>query len=337
MIISLDEHPEMNKSKDDEQPSLTSVLDRIKRAYPQMTPTYQAVAEYMLAKPQDLAFASTSAIAKRAGTSPATVVRFADHVGLSGFAELQGIARSSLRREIDTVSQLKRTARRHDARSVLQTSIHADINNLERVLEQISEDNFMRAVAAVAGAGTTHLVGLRSTFGLVLHFEFYLSLIGCRTNVLKPGIGDLPEQIMCVGKKDVCIIVSFGRYARDAIEIFKAAKARGATTVAITDSELSPPAQHADLVLVVPVEFPAFFESRVALLTLINALVFGVALADRRRTMKSLKAREQAWRDHKTYLREDVGRPFTPESEAFAGTRSPRGNARSPRKNTGEQ
>ena len=74
-----------------------------------------------------------------------------------------------------------------------------------------------------------------------------------------------------------------------------------------------------------------------ALLSLVNALVFGVALADRRRTMKSLKVREQAWREHKTYLREDIGRHFKPESEAFAASPSEgrRRQARSPRNKAG--
>jgi DNA-binding MurR/RpiR family transcriptional regulator len=126
----------------------------------------------------------------------------------------------------------------------------------------VPEQTFSAAVDVLASARTVHLVGLRSTFGLVQHFAFYLGWIGRRASVLQPGIGDLPEQLMAVSSQDACVAFSFRRYTRDTVDIFKSARAAGARTIALTDSELSPLTEHADLAIAIPVQFPAFFESR---------------------------------------------------------------------------
>jgi DNA-binding MurR/RpiR family transcriptional regulator len=301
--------------------TMAAVIARIRQSYRDMTPTNRVLAEYVLEHHQELAFASAARVAAQAGLSPATVVRFAESLGLSGYAELQALARDALRQEVDTVAQLKRASERSDPRSVLALALRADIANLEQTLDRVSEKTFARAIDVLTRAPCIHLVGLRSTFGLVRHFESYLGWIGRKAQVLRPGIGDLPEQIMRIAPGDACIGVSFRRYTRETVEIFKAARSGGALTIAMTDSELSPLADHADLTFVIPVQFPAFFESRVAALSIMNALVFGIALADRPHTLEALRRHEEAWSAHDTYFSESFRARFQAEIEAFANSR----------------
>ena len=299
------------------------VLSRIRHGYKEMTPTNQAVADYVLEHHKEMAFASIIRVSERVGVSTATVVRFADSLGLSGFTELQALARDDLRRDVDTVSQLRRSGAKGNPRSMLATSLRADISNLERAAGQVSEESFAAAVKLLADANTIHLVGLRSSFGLVRHVEFYLGWIGRRANILMPGIGDLPEQIMRVRPGDVCLSMSFRRYIRDVVEIVKGARDAGAATIALTDSDLSPLADQADVTLTIPVDFPAFFETRVAVLSVINALVFGVAVAHRRQTLAALRSHEQAWYAHGTYVNENFRNRFKADVEAFASAAEP--------------
>lgn len=281
-------------SGEGDRQTMASVLERIRHSYRDMTPTNRVLAEYVLEHHQELAFASAARVASQASLSPATVVRFAESLGLSGYAELQALAREALRQEVDTVSQLKRASERSDPRSVLALALRADITNLEQTLDRVSEKTFAQALDILARAPCIHLVGLRSTFGLVRHFESYLDWIGRKAQALRPGIGDLPEQIMRIQPGDACIGFSFRRYTRETVEIFKAARNAGALTIAMTDSDLSPLADHADVTIVVPVQFPAFFESRVAALSIMNALVFGIALANRQQTLEALRRHEEA-------------------------------------------
>jgi DNA-binding MurR/RpiR family transcriptional regulator len=329
--------------------SIGSVLDLIERAFQSMTPTNQTIAKYIVEHHRELAFASVTRVGVAAGASPATIVRFAsEQLGLSGYAELQDLAQKALREEVDTVQALERKSQMQDAQSLLGMTLRADIANLERALTTVCEKGFTRAVEIIAGARKVHLVGLRSTYGLVRHFEFYLDWIGKQAKVLTPGIGDLPEQLLDVGPEDACIALSFRRYTRGTVDIFAAAREAGAQTIAITDSTLSPLAEHAELTLPVPVDFPAFFESRTAILSLINALMLGVSLARRRDTIAALRRHETAWSAHKTYANEDFQHRFNaavmafevpmrdaPSRRGVQGERIPKPKTRKKRKHSG--
>lgn len=295
---------------------MAAVLARIEETYSAMTPTNQGLARHIVEHHRDLAFAPVSRVAEAAGTSPATIVRFAEQLGLSGYAELQSVAQEALREEVDTVRQLERRSKTVDPQSLLGLALSADIANLERAAASIPEASVTAVVELLASARTVHLIGLRSTHGLVQHFAFYLGWIGHSARILTPGIGDLPEQLLAIAPGDAAIAFSFRRYTRETVEIFASAKAAGASTIAISDSPLSPLAEHADLTLSLPVDFPAFFESRTATLSLINALVLGIALTRRRETLVALKRHEGAWSANNTYTN-DFLRRFSADVAAF--------------------
>jgi len=289
----------------------------IEELFPTLTPTNQKLARYIIEHPREIAFAPVSRVAEAAGASTATIVRFAEQLGLSGYAELQAIAQDTLKDELDTVSQLERRSHIVDAHSLLGLALSADIANLERTASSVSEAAVAEAVDMLAAARTVHLIGLRSTHGLVQHFAFYLGWIGHSARILAPGIGDLPEQLLNVQPGDVAVAFSFRRYTRKTVEILAASKAAGASTIAISDSPLSPLAQHSDLTLAIPVEFPAFFESRTATLCITNALVLGIALTRRRETLAALKRHESAWSASATYTNADFLRRFNADVAAF--------------------
>ncbi len=66
------------------------------------------------------------------------------------------------------------------------------------------------------------------------------------------------------------------RYQKDTIALTRAAKARGATIVLVTDPWLSPIADIADHVLTVDVEAPSPYDSMVPCVALVEGLVAAV-------------------------------------------------------------
>lgn len=313
--------------------TIADILERIRNSYESMTPANRALAKFVLEHHRELAFLPVSRVASLAGASPASVVRFAEQVGLSGYTALQTLAREALREEVDTVSQLERASAAQQPASILSAAIKADIANLEQTLATVPEKAFAEAVDILASARTIYLLGLRSTFGLVQHFGFYLGWIGRRVHIVLPGISDIPEQLMRVSPRDACLALSFRRYPRETVGIFRAIHDSGARTIALTDATLSPLSEHADLTLRVPVQSPSFYASRTAVMSLMNGLVFGIALRRREETVDALRRHEQAWLRYGTYANESYSARFSAEIDAFAGrsangTRKP---ARRPR------
>jgi DNA-binding MurR/RpiR family transcriptional regulator len=274
----------------------SAAIERIKANYNGMSQTDKALAAYVLEHHREIAFSSVARVGRAVKLSPATVVRFANHLGLSGYAELQSLARQALRAEVDTVSKLQNISSQSTPQSLFHEVLQADVNNLQLATRSISDEVFVKTVKTLASAETIYVVGLRSTFGLAHHAAHMFNEIGRSARLLQPGIGDLPEQLMNISSRDVCVGVSLVRYATQTLSILETARGRGAAIITITDSEVSPPAVMSDINLVVPVESPAFFESKVAAFSVLSALVLSVAIETRESTLDALRRRELEWK-----------------------------------------
>lgn len=75
--------------------------DRIQTKYDDLTPSFRKLADFMLQNQLDAAFMTATELANRLGVDAATVVRFAQELGYTGFRELskeiQEIVRSELK------------------------------------------------------------------------------------------------------------------------------------------------------------------------------------------------------------------------------------------------
>jgi DNA-binding MurR/RpiR family transcriptional regulator len=96
-----------------------------------------------------------------------------------------------------------------------------------------------------------------------------------------------------LGSDDVAIVFSHGGRTRESIELLRAARVKGAFTVAVTNAAGSPITAHADEVLRTAVRETTFrsgaMASRIAQLTLVDYLFVGVARGSYDRTVQALK------------------------------------------------
>ena len=80
---------------------------------------------------------------------------------------------------------------------------------------------------------------------------------------------------------------------------------RGATVVAITDSVLSPAAEHANHVLLAKSDMVSLVDSLVAPLSVINAIIVAVASRRDRQLADTFNALEKIWEDYHVYEKQD--------------------------------
>jgi DNA-binding MurR/RpiR family transcriptional regulator len=294
----------------------------MRERYREMSGSQRRLADYILEKPYQIAFASAAKIGEELGISSATVVRFADFLGLGGFTDLQEVARDALHRELSEVTHLKRAASVLNGESILHRSLRADIESIQRSGQLITEEAFDRAVHLITEASTVYIAGFRSTFGLAHMLGFNLNLIGRRAVVMAPNVGDLPEQLLPMKAGDVCIAISFKRYTAQVADVMDYAREKGVSVIALTDSELSPMGDKADVSLPVAVKFPSFLESRAASLSVISALLSAVAFLLRDETAASLERHEDLWARYGTYLDESSPRSVGTHVGAFVARES---------------
>lgn len=243
--------------------------------------------------PAATAYLSGPALARRTGVSQATVVRFAQALGYSGYPSFLDAHRREISAQT-TVEKLKGSFDRgRDApwRAVMLS----DLSNIERTMNELDTRQFDAAVKLLAGARRIFIWGVRTTATVGDLLTTALTYLLGADHVLRLQPTLYHEQLLSAGHQDAVIVVSFPRYYRTSVSVAQFAHERRVPTIAITDSVLSPIAQNQSIVLCARSELLSFTESLAAPVSLANALVTAVALSNRDRSLVSLGKLEKLW------------------------------------------
>ena len=267
-----------------------------------LTPSQRKLMQYILSHDDESIFLNIENLAKKVDVSEATVVRLAKALGFKGFPEFQRELRLLFKNKLTTTSRLKKTVKKvTNEGDVLTKVFQTDIHNIEETLKQIPAMEFKKFVKAIDSAQRIIIVGLRSTYSLAIFLGIALEFLQKNVWVIQPGIGDMWDRLLGMGKGDLVIGISFPRYTKQTVEVLRFAKERGNKTLAITDSLISPLAQYADHVLTARYQMDSFVESFTAPLSLINAIVTALGIYSKQSSMKSLKELEKVWEDQQIY------------------------------------
>jgi DNA-binding MurR/RpiR family transcriptional regulator len=269
----------------------------------QLTKAQKQVTQYIMDHYEESIFLTAAKLAKKAGVSEATVVRFAQTLGFDGYPKLQQMLRKNLQSHLTTVTRLEQTVKniRTDG-DILTKIIQEDIRNLSETLRDISLDAFRQAVTDMKNARHIYVVGLRGAHAPALVLALYLRFLGKRASPVIPGYGDVWNTLHGMGSEDLVIGISFPRYTKLTIEILEYAKGNGVRVGAITDSFVSPLARNADWVLPVHSRLDSFIESFTAAMSMVNALLTALSVQNPEETMKVLKEREVLWQKKGIYV-----------------------------------
>jgi DNA-binding MurR/RpiR family transcriptional regulator len=279
-----------------------SFLNRIQTVQPRLPPVQRRILDAFLSRPHEAVFFNTTAIARELRVSEASVVRLCHTLGFEGFREFQTAFRHYASEPHSRASRVRLMARRRGSLTQLVDDVmNNDINNLQATHRSIDHGLILKVAETLWRARTVHIVGMRSAHSLAVFLHFGLRLLGRSSRLLTPGIGDLPEQLVQVDRRDVAVGISFERYAKVSIDLFAACVARGATGIGITDKPTSPLAQHAELVLMCETRYLTFIDSYVAPFSLANAILTVLAVQRRRSATRSLARIEKAWQQMDTY------------------------------------
>jgi DNA-binding MurR/RpiR family transcriptional regulator len=287
---------------------MKSILDKIYIEYKTFTPSQQKIAEYLTQHLDEALILKANQLAKEAGVSEATFTRFITRLGFSGFSEFKREIGNYIIQGNSTTERLAESAETFGiSDSVFLEILRGDIENIHKITNGIPNELFEKAVGKLSSAKSIYLLGLRSSYALAFYLAFNLRFFLKSVTLVKPGIGDIPEQVLSAGKGDVLIALSFKRFTRDVVNIVEKIKRKKAYIITITNSHLSPIAQLADMSLVVETEIPTYIESFTAPMSLLNALITAVALKKKKQALPALTKLETEFEEFETYISRDLG------------------------------
>jgi DNA-binding MurR/RpiR family transcriptional regulator len=180
--------------------------------------------------------------------------------------------------------------------------LERDADRIYSTLGDIGTAVFDEAVSKLIEADTVYIAGGRSAASLSSFFAFYLNLMRPRVvNVGTTGATDMFEQIFRIDRNDVFVGISFPRYSQRTIKAMEYACTKGATTIALTDTDKSPLARYASCCLCARSDMVSFVDSLVAPLSVINALLVAISINKREDLDRSLDKLEKLWNEYQVY------------------------------------
>jgi DNA-binding MurR/RpiR family transcriptional regulator len=274
----------------------TAVTGQIEARRADLTPAERRVAAVVADDPEAVAFGTVADMARRAGTSGATVVRLATKLGYDGFVDLQGAVRQDITRRLRPASE---RIRRPQPGDTLGVTLATELANVAATLEAVDAGAFAEAVrllsAPATRGGRVFVLSGDASCGVARLLATELGMLRTGVALLAGSEVAIARVLADLGPADVLIVLDLARYDRLVVATAKRAAARGATLVALTDSALSPLAAHARVAFTVAAVGAGPFDSHTGMLALVNALVAGVAARLRRSATDRLDRLEAAW------------------------------------------
>ena len=266
----------------------------IRARFDEFSRSQKDVAQYIVDHLDEAAFQTAEELARRANTSSSTVVRFSQALGFEGFPELQQAAREEYRRRPPGGLANGSAAAAAPLFSLDHTeseaALAADHVNLEDTAHKLSRADLEAAIDAIVSAGKVLIAGTDQMAFFASYLRHLLMLLDLRAEIVASPSQEALGRLSRIDEQTLVVGLSAGRPHPLITRTMKLARHRKAPTLAITDATLSEVARLARIRLYYSSNTPAFVRSHTALLSLIQALAYGVYARDAQQYDVRIKA-----------------------------------------------
>ncbi len=265
-------------------------LARLRRDLKDFHAAERRVAQAFLDQPASIVGLSVTQVADQASVSEATVVRFCQSLGFSGFAEFKIHLASEIAEPFSIVhADIKDS---DEAVDVLHKVFRSEMRCLYDTLSIVDHTAFLNAVAALAGARSVLIFGVGTSGPIALDAAYRFEQLGIPAAAVIDSI-QMAVAALNIDPKSVALGVSNSGATRATLDAMRLARSAGAKTICITTFERSPIINATEIPLVVAAQEMHYrFEamaSRLAHLALLDALCIAIAHVDPQRRESHLR------------------------------------------------
>lgn len=264
---------------DDQTRHERGTLAAISDALPRLKGSAQKAAQFIVNSPRESINLTITELGARAGVSDASVVRFAQSLGYSGFHALKiGLAEDLVSPMLLVHEDLTSD---DGPASAVQKAMTAGMRSLEDTVRILEMPVLEAAIQALSDARQIELFASGNSIPMAMDLNFRLTKIGLRSRFsIDPTMQEMYASL--TSSEDVALGISHTGSSKDVVYALKLAKQRGARTVCITNHSESPLTRYGDLCLFTSTRVSHFREeemaSNLATLALTEALYVGICV-----------------------------------------------------------
>jgi len=274
-----------------------AALTKLKTHLPELTKTQQRVAEFLIREPAKAIFLTVEQIANKSHTSPATVIRMANELGYTGFSELQEELQAAMRDQLLPASRLPINKNSSQSKDELtRTIVDTQLQNITDFVQNVPTSLIYQAVECIEQAVLTghklYICGNRSSFAAANYLSYNFNRMFGNVRLVSSEIHGYIDQLNEFEVGDVLVAISFIRYSRNTLDTENWAARQGLKVIAVTDSPISPMAEHADILFVMSCNSLHFHNSIMSTMMLNEELIGLLAERNPEIVKKNLERQE---------------------------------------------
>jgi DNA-binding MurR/RpiR family transcriptional regulator len=260
------------------------IQDRIKNKFAELPKNQRKIANYFVDNFDKVSFLTVQDISRSTGASVASVVRFAQRIGFSGFSELREAIADSLQSHLSNPQNFTLFDKGNPEKDILTSVANLDIQNINDTLSIIEREVFDSSISMILKSKRVFTAGLGISYLLSEILAYQLNQVAVDATAFKNNYCPFSEQIPSLNKKDLIILFSFPPYSKDTIEAAKIASEKNINIIAFTNKEASPITFFSKVNLIVHSKNMLFTNSFAAISVLINAMATSIALKNKAKT-----------------------------------------------------
>ncbi len=252
--------------------SYRQLKDLIEGNYPGFTKNHKRIADYFLSNLEKIPFLSVQEVSKEAEASVASVVRFAQQIGYSGYSELREDVSGILQNKISNGDIFPTTEKPDPKTDILSSIADIEIKNINSTLNSIERKSFNDIIKLILRSDRVYTAGLGISFHMAEILAYQLNQVAVSASNFKHSSESFVEQIPFIPKKGMIIFFSFPPYSKETIEAAEFARKFGIKSVAITNKSTAPITRFTDHYLLVSRENLLYTNALTGIAVLINAI-----------------------------------------------------------------
>jgi DNA-binding MurR/RpiR family transcriptional regulator len=215
-------------------------------------------------------------LSQRADASAPTILRWTSKLGFDGYSHFQKAVQEEIQQKMQSPLSLLDSAPRVPTtrRGFFGGFVDDLVEALQKTHELLDSAVLDESIDLLADpARKVFAIGGRSSHVLAKHLVFHLHQLRPQVHEIAAGSVPVYHQAADMTRGSVIVACDFRRYERQTIEFCQHSVKRGSKLILITDPWLSPIAEIAHLVLPVEVDVPSPFDSSIAAMALVEAIL----------------------------------------------------------------
>jgi DNA-binding MurR/RpiR family transcriptional regulator len=217
-----------------------SLHEKIIQKYPLLSRKEKKIADHFIQNIRTAFSLSIAPLAENTGISSATIVRFAQHLGFSGFQQLRSQLVNEVKEKMMPEDRFKLLTLNGNQISTVVKVAEQEVKNINTTLRQIQQETFKKFIDNLRKGRCVYTLGIGVSSLLARLSAYLLNQAGLTTHHCLKEEHSFLEKLVLLTKKDVILGFSLPPYSRETIAAMKFCFERGVTCLSITDRATAP-------------------------------------------------------------------------------------------------